>query len=111
MSESRPKRKAPRSAYKPGQSGNPGGIPAGKRISTWMLELGAMSVAELTKIKPTLPVNGLIALARIKSSLGLGGERSTEIILDRTEGKVVQPIEGEIKETKRIVLIFPEAAQ
>ena len=70
--------------FKPGQSGNPGGVAGGKRISTWLIELGQMT--ELPDAD-TLPMNGRIALARIKSAMEPGGERSTEIILDRTEGK------------------------
>lgn len=110
MSDNTPKRKAPKTAWKPGVCPNPGGQPKGKRVSTWMAELGEMTPAQLAKVSPSLPVNGKIALARIQSAMGRGGEKSTEMILDRTEGKVVQPLSAAITETKRIVLIFPEAA-
>ena len=57
----------------------------GKRISTWLVELGQLS--ELPD-PDTLPINGRIALARIEDAMGARGERATEIILDRTEGKL-----------------------
>lgn len=103
-------KRVPGRPFPKGVCPNPGGQPKGKRISTWMAELGEMAPSEWPKIEKTLPANGLIALARIKAAMGKGGEKSTEIIQDRTEGKVVQPVSGEITETKRIVLIFPEAA-
>ena len=74
-----------------------------------MAELGELSDEQLRRIEKTLPANGKIALARIRAAMGLGGERSTEIVLERTEGKVPQPIEGDLTLTKRMVLIFPEA--
>lgn len=83
--------------FKPGVSGNPGGVPKGKRISTWMAELGEMSEAELRKIARKLPVNGKIALARMRAAMNPGskqGNGATEMILDRTEGKVAQKLEG-----------------
>ena len=75
----------PPKPFPQGVSGNPGGAPKGKRISTWMLELG-----QLTELPDpdTLPINGRIASARIMSAMEPGGERSTELILDRTEGKL-----------------------
>ena len=75
----------PSKPFPKGVSGNPGGAPKGKRISTWMLELGQL--AELPD-PDTLPINGRIALARIEAAMLDHGERSTEIILDRTEGKL-----------------------
>jgi hypothetical protein len=71
--------------FKPGKSGNPGGAAKGKRISTWMLELGQL--VDLPD-PATLPINGRIALARIEAAMLDRGERSTEIIMDRTEGKL-----------------------
>lgn len=71
--------------FKPG---NPGGSsPKGKRISTWMVELGQLDVLP---DPDKLPVNGKIALARIKKAMTPNGEYSTETILDRTEGKMSQ---------------------
>lgn len=83
--------------FKPGQSGNPGGVPKGKRVSTWMAELGEMTPAELKRVERKLPVNGKIAMARIRvamDSRSKHGNGATEIILDRTEGKVAQKLEG-----------------
>jgi hypothetical protein len=102
------KNPSPKTRFKPGQSGNKGGSPAGKRISTWMVELGQLSVDELVKTMPGLPVNGQIAASRIMAAINGGKDANgaTDIVLDRTEGKVTQKVEGEI--TKRIVLIFPE---
>lgn len=71
--------------FKPGQSGNPGGVAGGKKVSTWLIELGQL--AELPDAD-TLPINGRIALARINDALQPGGDRSTALILDRTEGKL-----------------------
>ena len=71
--------------FKPGQSGNPGGVAGGKKVSTWLIELGQL--AELPDAD-ALPVNGRIALARINDALQPGGDRSTALILDRTEGKL-----------------------
>lgn len=61
-----------------------------------MLEFGEMTPDEIKRIPADkLPVNARIALARIRAALkAAGGESSTNIILDRTEGKVVQVISG-----------------
>ena len=77
---------------KPGGIGNPGGSPVGKRISTWMVELG-QSPEPLTQAQiDKLPYNGKVAWARLKRAAkidaGSEGERSAEILLDRTEGGV-----------------------
>ena len=94
----KPKRKMPKGKpWQPGVSGNPGGAPKGKRISTWMVELGQLTQTQLKKAERGLPVNGKIALARIRAAMNAGskqGNGATEIILDRTEGKVVQKLEG-----------------
>lgn len=29
--------------FKPGQSGNPGGVAGGKKVSTWLIELGQLA--------------------------------------------------------------------
>lgn len=84
--------------WQPGQSGNPGGAPRGKRISTWMAEFGEMSEAQLRKIKKsTLPMNGRIALGRLRAAASnrKDANAATETVLERTEGKVTQPLAGE----------------
>lgn len=90
------KKKMPKGKpWQPGQSGNPGGVPKGKRISTWMAEFGEMSEAQLRKIKKsTLPMNGKIALGRLRAAASLrkDANAATETILERTEGKVTQPL-------------------
>ena len=73
--------------WKPGKSANPGGVPKGKRISTWLAELGDMDVLPDAA---TLPVNGRIALARIKKAMTDKGERSAEFIANLTEDKKPQ---------------------
>ena len=79
--------------FKPGQSGNPAGAAKGKRISTWMLELGQM---DKLPDPGTLPINGQIALARVRASLRDDesyANGATEIILDRTEGPLKQVVQ------------------
>ena len=91
--------------FKPGQSGNPGGVAGGKKVSTWLIELGQL--AELPDAD-ALPINGRIALARINDALQPGGDRSTALILDRTEGKLtdIKPLtpaaSGEVEVTPEL---------
>lgn len=84
----------PDGTFPPGVSGNPGGRPKGKSISHWMTEFGEMTPTEFAKVRiKQLPMNGQIALARMRAAMQVrGGERSTEIVQDRTEGKVSQPL-------------------
>ena len=87
-----PPKPDPKNLFKPGQSGNPGGMARGKKISTWMVELG-QSPEPLTQAQiDKLPYNGKVAWARLKRAAkidaGSEGERSAEILLDRTEGGV-----------------------
>lgn len=77
--------------FKPGQSGNPGGVPKGKRISTWMRELGEMDKLPAPE---KLTINGRIALARIKQAMKENfGTADANLIIERTEGKMPQRIE------------------
>ena len=77
---------------KPGGIGNPGGSPVGKRISTWMVELGQSPTVLTDAQVDKLPYHGKVAWARLKRAAkldaGSEGERSAEILLDRTEGGV-----------------------
>ena len=86
----------PGAGFKKGKSGNPGGAPAGKRISTWMLELGQSPNVLTPEQVDKLPYNGKVAWARLKRAAkldaGSEGERSAEILLDRTEGSVAQTL-------------------
>jgi hypothetical protein len=85
----------PDGTFPVGVSGNPGGRPKGKAISTWMAEFGEMTPAEFSRVKiKNLPMNGRIALARLRDAMGSrpGAVSSTSLIQDRTEGKVSQPL-------------------
>lgn len=77
--------------WKPGVSANPGGVPKGKRISTWMAEFGEMTPSKWPSKKQLakMPANASIAMARIRKSATASGLRDTELVLDRTEGAVV----------------------
>jgi hypothetical protein len=74
--------------FKPGQSGNPSGAPKGKRISTWLVELGQLD--ELPDPK-TLPINGQIAHAQLTEALTEKGVRSAEFVAGLTELKTQEP--------------------
>jgi hypothetical protein len=76
--------------FKPGDRGNPGGCPKGKRISTWMAELGDMNPA-LWPNPSKLPANGLIAMERLKAAMTDEGCRDTQLIADITESKPQPP--------------------
>lgn len=77
----------PPSSWRRGVSPNPGGAPRGKRISTWLVELGQLPPSEWPD-PARLPANAQIAMARLKRAMGEDGERAAEIVLDRTEGGV-----------------------
>jgi hypothetical protein len=91
------KKKTPQGRPWPkGVSGNPGGAPKGKRVSTWLAHLGEMTEYQLKKLGP-LPMNGRIALAILRDAAKNGGRNANgarDIHLDRTEGKVEQPLTG-----------------
>ena len=80
--------------FKPGQSGNPGGLPKGTpKMSVAYMKLLALSPDELKSFKPK-NVAEEIALKQVraacKSSKALA---SVKEITDRTEGKVPQRVE------------------
>lgn len=73
--------------YPKGVSGNPGGVPKGKRISTWMAEFGEMEDKDLpvvgSKKWEKLPKNARIALRRLRAAdaeeeLGLANSKYVE---------------------------------
>jgi hypothetical protein len=88
--------------WKPGVSPNPGGAPKGKRVSTWMLELGNMSEADLEAYlvkefgsdnERNLPMNARLALRCIRDGMAEGAKNANgalDTYQDRTEGKVAQ---------------------
>ena len=90
--------------FKPG---NPGGsAPKGKRISTWMAELGDMNPARWPD-PSELPANGLIAIERLKSAMTDEGCRDTQLIADLTENKTTttvmqfsSPVDRQIMDAK-----------
>jgi hypothetical protein len=81
--------------FKPGQSGNPGGIPNGKPITSAMHKLLQLPVEELRALLndplafEKMPTYEAIALQQIRSAV-IGKDSSTDRILDRTEGKAVE---------------------
>jgi hypothetical protein len=56
--------------WKPGQSGNPGGAPKGKRLSTWLAEFGQedLTLEQIDRklAAPGLPLNARMALKQIR---------------------------------------------
>jgi hypothetical protein len=82
-------------AFKPGQSGNPGGLPKGTpKVSIAYMNLLGMSPADRKKFKPATTAEEM-ALEQVKRALG-GAEfetrdsiNATEKIIDRVEGKPV----------------------
>lgn len=77
-----------------------------------MMEFGQMDPSDWPKSTDKLPANARIALTRLKRAMdenaGAEGERSAEIILDRTEGKVDQTLNLRRAEAP---LSLPEAAE
>ena len=84
--------------FKPGKSGNEGGGHPGKRISTWMAELGELDPKEWPKESGRLSANARTAMARLRRSMCADGIRDTEVVLDRTEGPMKQIVEARITE-------------
>lgn len=82
-----PRKAGLRPPWPKGVSANPGGVPAGKRVSTWMAEYGDKPVSEWpqkdTPEYDKLPANAQIALARLRCArkedkLGLGNAQYVE---------------------------------
>ncbi len=79
----------------PGQRTPGAGAPKGKRVSTWIkefLDATADEVPEIGSVKwRHLPHGAQIALARIQAAAdpnNAGGNKATELLLERSEGKV-----------------------
>lgn len=78
-------RKAPRSAFKPGQSGNPGGRPK----STLSKTLARILAEKFPGSKFTNEEH----LARVIIKAAIEGDKDmTHLIFDRLEGKMMQPV-------------------
>lgn len=101
-STDKPKRKAPRSAWKPGQSGNPGGRKRNtESISYWLSEFASMTgvqVAEtlgmfskeFKKAGDDMPLAAVIAARVILAVINEPDARLFGQLMDRLEGKVTQ---------------------
>lgn len=96
----KPKRKAPPTAWKPGQSGNPGGRPKNQQsITYWLNEFGNMMPAQLAelcetyakdlrKVKGEMSMFAHIAVRTLMAQINEPTPGLLAQILDRTEGKV-----------------------
>lgn len=94
------KKTIPKSAWKPGQSGNPGGRPkAQKSITYWLDEFGNQTPAslandlldyakQLRQLKGELPIFGHVAIRTLMAIINEPDARLLAQVLDRTEGKV-----------------------
>lgn len=82
------------SQFPPGVSGNPGGVAKGKRTSTWLAEIGQMTEDELAAFKKRkdLPKFAKLALSLLDRAEdgGTQANGASDIVLDRTEGRVPQ---------------------
>jgi hypothetical protein len=114
------KRKAPPTAWKKGQSGNPGGRPKNEQsISYWMSEYGNMTpaqladlceqyAAQLKKVKGDMSMFAHIAIRALMGQINEPSPGLFALILDRTEGKVKDKLEvtGEDGKTLRIEVVY-----
>lgn len=79
----KPKRKAPHTAFKPGQSGNPGGKPK-----------GLAEMQELCRGHTVECVQAILRVVRAKKTTSAAIVAGANSILDRGWGKATQPIES-----------------
>lgn len=98
------KRKAPPTAWKKGQSGNPGGRPKNQQsISHWLHEFGNLTpreladlcahyATELKKVKGNMPMFAHIAIRALMAQVNEPSPGLFSLILDRTEGKVADKL-------------------
>lgn len=86
MSANRQKRRAPKTAFKPGQSGNPSGRPKSTLSKTLALALGKRA-KDFEGSNEEAIVEKVVELAKA------GDRAMIEFIWDRLEGKVAQPME------------------
>ena len=101
-----------RAPWKPGQSGNPGGMPRGTpKVSVAYAKLLALSAEELAKFEPST-VAEMAALKQVRATIdgtpSLKALPSLQEITDRTEGKAKQVIEHANLEAERIVIRLQE---
>jgi hypothetical protein len=115
------KKTVPKSAWKPGQSGNPGGRPKNEQsISYWLLEFGSLTprelsdrcaqyAAELKKVKGDMSMFAHIALRALMGQINEPSPGLFALILERTEGKVSQPISGDPDAPLKIVIEYADS--
>ena len=81
QTENRPKQKAPRTAFKPGQSGNPKGRPK-------------KGTAFAERIREAITDEEWLAIITKAKEQAIDGDRSArDFLIDRTEGKPNQKID------------------
>ena len=104
--------------FQPGKSGNPGGRPKGiKNIRELIEKYGMLEAPEsiLAKIREQFPKLGkkttLHDAVIIRTYLDAlsGDDRARDFIAERTEGKVKQQIEADIRERATIFNVKSEA--
>ena len=75
--------------WKPGQSGNPNGRPSKENCLTSLLK----EAMKMVDKKKKLTYAQLLVITLINRAL-LGDTKAIDMILDRVDGKVVQPVSG-----------------
>jgi len=116
-----PKRKAPPGAWKKGQSGNPKGAP--RRGESWaelLSSIGKMTgpelakhwdtkAKELNKLPKDVTLKELVVISAYVSLLRDFSGSIWDKMMDRSEGKVTQPIEVDWREEAKRLGADPEA--
>jgi hypothetical protein len=98
-----------KNAFKPGQSGNPGGLPKGTpKVKVALMDLLALEPEKFRTFKPETVAEGL-ALKQVSRALGWNDTpvkdaiNATEKIADRTEGRPTQRQEITGKDGKPLI--------
>ena len=78
---------SPSTRFQPGKSGNPGGRPRGKSLTSKIRELLDLAEMEGVTVPSGKVVGDVIAAVIVKAAAG-GSLPFVQIVLDRTEGKV-----------------------
>jgi len=91
--------------WKPGQSGNPGGMQKGKSLTAVLRELlDQIPEGDNKKLKEA------VVKALLRKAL-TGDTRALDIIFDRTEGKVTLPIGGDTEKPIYVINVSSETAK
>lgn len=84
--------------FKPGKSGNPNGRPKGAKSSTsiWgkMLDRIEKGIDPLSGAPAKITIRDVM-LANVLLKAKAGDLKAVEMILDRTEGKLTQPVDNQ----------------